>query len=165
MTRISGLNFWTFGGATALLALGATAFGGSIVSTSSEALLRSSFSTALGDPLIKPSRLAKAVPVAGTEEYWLTAMRQEGGAPVTKAVSVGDHISLSLGGHERKLEVASVSAFAPSVTEIDTTAGASHFVLVTARDSGNAAALPIRFVMELANAAAAVADTKPARAL
>ena len=67
-------------------------------------------------------------------------MRRDGNAPVTKTISVGDQISLSLGGERRTLEVATVADFAPQITEIDTSAGPSHFVLVTARDVNDVSA-------------------------
>ena len=167
MTRQSGLKSWTSGGAWALAALTGTAAlcGTVMVSTSSETLLRNSFSTALGGNSEIQPRLAKVAPVAGSEDYWLSAMRQDGGSLLTKAVSVGDHISLSLGGREQNLEVAAVSAFSPNVTEIDTTPGPSRYVLVTARDAANAEAHPVRFVMEIADPASSVTVTKSARAL
>ena len=167
MTRRTGLSSWTSTLAVTLAGVGAAAAicGGAMVSTSSEALLRSSFSAALGDTAPAQQRFAKATPVAGSEDYWLSAMRQEGGTPLTKTVSVGDHISLSLGGHDRQLDVSAVSEFAPTITEIDTSAGPNRFVLVTARDAGRADARPIRFVMEIEQTTAPLSGTKTARAL
>lgn len=148
-------------GAAALVILGAGAF----LTTNSETLLRTSFSTALGTPPAAAQRIAKAPPISGSEDFWLSAMRAEGGAPITKTVSVGDRISMSLGGTERTLEVAGVAEFTPKVTEIDTTQGPSRFVLVTAKDSANAAARPIRFVMEIEAGPAQVIAGARARAL
>ncbi|MBX9682420.1 MAG: hypothetical protein K2X41_01400 [Hyphomicrobium sp.] len=122
---------------------------GTFAATSSETLLRNSFTAALDVPDATPQRLAGPVQISGSEDFWLSAMRQDGRTPVTKAVSIGDQISLSLGGERRTLEVASVAEVAPQVTEIDTGPSASRFVLVTARDTAKTSATPIRFVMEI----------------
>lgn len=123
---------------------------GIIFTSNSETVLRDSFSIALsGAPSAKPVRVAKSVPVAGTEEYWLTAMGRDGSLPATKALAIGDHIGLSVRGQERDLEVSSVSDFAPAITEIDTRAKPVRFLLVTARDIADKDARPVRFVMEI----------------
>jgi hypothetical protein len=128
-----------------------TLFASGIIFTSnSESVLRDSFSTALnGAPVSSAERVAKLVPVAGTEEYWLTSMGLHGSLPVTKAVSIGDRIGLSVRGENRELEVSSVSEFAPAITAIDTRTHQARFILVTARDTGNKDARPVRFVMEV----------------
>lgn len=138
-----------------LTAIGALSAGG-VLSTSSEAVLRSSFSTALASQSSIP-QVAKAAPVAGSEEFWLTASRNDGSLAVTKAISVGDRIALTLGGLNRQLEVAEVSEYAPKVTEIVSGSGPSHFVLVTARDTASKDARSVRFVMEV--------EQKPATAI
>lgn len=140
---------------------------GALVATSSETMLRTSFTSAL-DTAAPDTTLAvsKTAPIAGSEDYWLSAMRQDGhGGPLTKTVAIGDQISLSLGGERRTLEVASVSEFTPQVTEIDTNPAASRFVLVTARDKTNDASSPIRFVMEIGHAADTVTSRVRDRAL
>lgn len=130
--------------ASALLASGI------IFTSNSETVVRNSFSVALnGAPTVSPARVAKSVPVAGTEEYWLTAMARDGGLPLTKAVAIGDQIGLTVRGEQRRLEVSSVSEFAPAVTEIDTRTAPSRLVLVTARDTRDKDARPVRFVMEI----------------
>jgi hypothetical protein len=154
-TFLSGWTL-TLGSVSAALALGAA--GG--LSTSSEAVLRTSFSTALENAAAN-QQLAKSAPVAGTEEYWLTAGKSDGSLAATKTVSVGDRIELNLGGQDRQLEVAEVSDFAPKATEnangIDTRADRGHFVLVTARDTSVKGSRSIRFVVEV--------DQKPVAAI
>ncbi len=128
-------------------ALFSTAF---VASMSSEALLRDSFSMALKDGPANLQQIAKTAPVAGSEDYWLmSSVRPEGILPVTKAVSIGDKIDFAFGGRNRQFEVAAVSEFAPSVTEIDTRSGQGRFVLVTAHDAADKEAGIIRFVMEV----------------
>lgn len=134
----------------------------------SEALLRSSFASALtrsGPQAQAKVAVASAAPISGSEEFWLTAMRHDGNAPVTKTVSVGDQISLTLGGERRTLEVATVADFAPQVTQIDTSSGPSRFVLVTARDVNDASARPVRFVMEIEQGSAPVVAGRGGRTL
>jgi hypothetical protein len=117
---------------------------------SSETVLRSSFATALTRASEQPTKMiASAAPISGSEEFWLTAMRGDGSAPVTRPVSVGDQISMTLSGHHRTFEVSAVSDFSPQITEIDTSSGPAHFVLVTARDAKNPSARPVRFIMEI----------------
>ncbi|MES1179942.1 MAG: hypothetical protein ABUL43_01975, partial [Hyphomicrobium sp.] len=72
---------------------------------------------------------------------------------------------LNLGGVHRTLEVATVSAFSPQITQIDTSAGPSHFVLVTPHDLNDTAARPIRFVMEIQQGGAPVLAGRGGRTL
>lgn len=137
---------------------------GVVFATNSETQLRDSFSVALNGVPSAAQQVAKSIPISGSEEFWLTSMRSDGSLPVTRTVAVGDRIALSFGGQDRKLEVAAVSEFAPAITEIDTR-GQSRFVLVTARDSSNKGAPPIRFVMEVEHATAPGVAAKTARTL
>jgi hypothetical protein len=154
------LGTWTLCGLTAVAALSA----GFVGSTSSETVLRNSFSEALGSSVASQQQFAKSAPIAGTEDFWLTADRSGGSLAVTKAVSIGDHIALTLGGQARQLEVAAVSEYMPKTTEIDTRAGQSHLVVVTARDTASKDGGSIRFVMEIGQASVPVIG-KQARAL
>jgi hypothetical protein len=128
---------------------------GALLFANSETVLRSSFQTALNRTNLPAKGFAAAAPVSGSEDFWLSAMR-DGTTPVNKTISVGDQISLKLGGVHRTLEVATVSDFAPQITQIDTSAGPSHFVLVTAHDLNDQSAHPIRFVMEIQQGGAPV---------
>ncbi|HML29411.1 MAG TPA: hypothetical protein PKE16_11340, partial [Hyphomicrobium sp.] len=138
---------------------------------SSESVLRSSFQTALNDRAeAMPKQVASASPtqpISGSEDFWLSAMR-DGTSPVTKTVSVGDQISLDVGGVRRTLEVSTVADFTPQITQIDTSNAPSHLVLVTARDLNDPSGHPVRFVMEtqpgtlpVVAGAAAVARSNP----
>ena len=146
-----------------------TAFcGAMVVAGNSENLLRSSFDRAIRKSAQATVTQASRIPVSGSEDFWLTALTSDGtndgGQPVSKSVTIGDRISMTLGGVEKSLEVASVSEFDPKTTEIDTRARSVRLVLVTARDTNDSRARPIRFVMELETApeqgmAAAAAKT------
>ena len=148
-----------------------TALGGALVGASnSENLLRSSFDQAIRNsaeaPVTQEARIPAAVsPVSGSEEFWLTALAHDGGQPVSKSVTIGDRISMSLGGVEKSLEVASVSEFDPKITEIDTRTRSVRLVLVTARDTADSRARPIRFVMELETAPEQGVAAAPAKTL
>ena len=147
----------------ALIALALAAAGGSaalLTATTSDTAIRKSFVAAL-----ETSRPAVAAAQhAGSEDYWLGALRPNGPSPAAKTVSVGDRIVMTLSGEERTFAVASVAEFSPEVTTVDTTSVASRFVLVTARDVNNAAAKPIRFVMEIEGAPADLATRRIDRA-
>jgi hypothetical protein len=145
--------FWLGLTAGAAISVAAVA----LLFASSETVLRSSFQTALDNRTSLPSKeVASATPpISGSEDYWLSAMR-DGAAPVNKTISVGDQISLDLGGVHRTLEVATVADFAPQITQIDTSAAPTHFVLVTAHDANDPSSRPIRFVMEIQQGAAPV---------
>ena len=166
--RILGLSLSSVlmsGGAVMALA-SATLF-----ATSSENLLRTSFGNALNLTAETQAHVAaaKTVPLAGSEEFWLSAMRptmKNGGpAPLATTVVVGDRITMTLGGVERQLEVANVAEIEPKITAVDTASDATRFVLITARDTRDAAARPIRFAVEIQPDAAPVAGMKTARAL
>jgi hypothetical protein len=154
----SSLSFAGFA-ALAALAVGLTAL------PSSETVLRNSFSIALEAAPAVREQIAKAPPVAGSEDFWLMSMRTPNGLPATKTVAVGDRIALTVGGQDRKLEVAAVSEFAPKVTEIDTRASTNHFVLITARDTASKDSRSIRFVMEVEQTPAAAIPAQAARTL
>lgn len=161
MTRQQMRPFWlglTVGATVAVVA--ATSF-----FANSETVLRKSFATALTQASTPATSVASITPVSGSEDYWLSAMRRDDNSPITKAVAVGDQISLTLGGHNRTFAVSSVSDFAPQITEIDTSAGPEHFILVTARDVKNPTARPIRFVMEIDGANATIIGSRGGRTL
>lgn len=134
-----------------------------------EAIMRSNFEAALvsADRLSanRPQQFVKAAPVAGTEDFWLSAMRAEPALPVTKAVSIGDQIKLSLDGSEQKFEVSAVSAFYPEQPALGSSSASNNFVLVTARDGDGPEARVVRFVMEITAAASPSQLEKSARAL
>jgi hypothetical protein len=147
MTKQEVARPWLVLAAGAAVAVAGTA----LFFASSESVLRSSFETALDNRAnVPPKELASSStpPISGSEDFWLSAMR-DGTAPLNKTVSVGDQISLNLGGVHRTLEVATVSDFSPQFTQIDTSAAPTHLVLVTAHDLNDSTARPVRFVMEI----------------
>ena len=132
---------------TAVAGLTCLAGAAAVLTQSSETLLRSSFARALA-PVAgadHPSALASA-PIAGTEEFWLSAMGRD--VTKTSGVSLGDRITLTLDGKERSYSVTSVSDISP-VTHIDTRARVDRILLITAKDTADALARPIRFVIDL----------------
>ena len=163
--RILGLSLSSIlmsGGA--VMALAAAALFGA----SSENLLRSSFGSALHTAAIDIQSRGlgpKTVPMAGSEEFWLSALQHDGPAPLTKTVAVGDRITMTLGGIERHFEIANVAEFEPKFTAVNTTPDATRFVLITARDTRDATARPVRFAVEIQPGALPGNGMKTARAL
>jgi hypothetical protein len=136
--------------------------GAALSSATSETALRKSFVTALET---KASDITKPSPRVASEAEWLSALRPDGPAPVTKTVSVGDRIVMTLSGVERTFLVASVAEFTPEIRTVDTASSPSRLVLVTARDAKDQTTKPIRFVMEIEGEAPAVATRRTDRAL
>lgn len=141
----------------------AAASGMALTSATSEQVIRKGLIAALET---MPAGTIKPAPRVASEAEWLSALRPDGPAPVTKTVAVGDRIAMTLSGVERAFVVESVAEFTPEVrTVADTNATPSRFVLVTARDAKNATMKPIRFVMEIEGEAPAVATRRTDRAL
>lgn len=140
---------------TAVAGLTCLAAAAAVLTQSSETLLRSSFARALAPEASKQQPAAQAsVPIAGTEEFWLSAMDRDPGTGTKsgrmQGVSLGDSITLTLDGKERSYRVTSVSDISP-VTHIDTRARVERVLLITAKDTADALARPIRFVIDLSD--------------
>lgn len=138
---------------TAVAGLTCLAAAAAVLTQSSETLLRSSFARALAPEAGKQQPAVQAsVPIAGTEEFWLSAMDRDPGTKSGKmqGVSLGDSITLTLDGKERSYRVTSVSDISP-VTHIDTRARVERVLLITAKDTADALARPIRFVIDLSD--------------
>ena len=132
---------------TAVAGLACLAGAAAVLTQSSETLLRSSFARALApDATADRATTQTTAPIAGTEEFWLSAMGRE--LTKTSGVSLGDRITLTLDGKERSYRVTSVNDISP-VTHIDTKARVERVLLITAKDTADALARPIRFVIDL----------------
>jgi hypothetical protein len=127
--------------------------------------LKQTFADALERQSAPLKQLAKGVPVSGSEDYWLSAARDTAAMPATKAVAIGDNISMTLGGVNRTFKVASVAELSPVVTEVDTGARDGRFVMVTAHDAAEGSARLVRFVMEVDRNTSAATNTPSGRAL
>ncbi len=159
MTTLGMRSLW----AGLLASVAAAAAVGAVSLTSSEQVLRSSFSAALGNVQVPLKTEASAVPVSGSEEFWLSSMPRDGLSPAMKKVSIGDHIAFSLGGERHTLEVSKVAEIAPQITQVDTSSGPGRLVLVTARDVDDVSARPVHFVMEIDQGAAPVVAGRTGR--
>lgn len=150
--------------AALVLALGALAWGAAVLTQSSETMIRSSFARAIAsDNAVASLETAPTPPISGSEEFWLMAMGRDASGP--KGVSLGDRVTFTLDGKERHYRVVSVSDVAPAATQIDTRTRTERLVLVTARDTADPFARPIRFVIELEGPAPRIMADRPARAL
>jgi hypothetical protein len=149
--------------AASLLAL---AGGTAAVLQSSEKMLRLSFDRALAPVANAAEAVAEVkAPIAGSKDFWLTAMRQDAAVPVSKGISLGDRITLRLNGEDRHYRITSVSEFTPGKTESGARTSNVRLVLVTATDTSDATARPIRFVMEIEGTPVALIANQPARTL
>jgi beta-lactam-binding protein with PASTA domain len=137
------------------------AFGAAMFMLTSESMLRASFAAALDSSLSASTKVADASsPISGSEDFWLTGNIQGRASSPSKAVNVGDKISLNIGGEKRTLQVSKISEYRPQVTEIDTTGNASRFVMITARDTTDPSSRPIRLVIELEQDGATIAKDR-----
>ncbi len=128
-----------------------------------DAALRTSFETALKSKQVVETRLTSGAPIAGTEDYWLSAARGDAPGPIMKNVAIGDEINFSVGGERRTFKVQAVSEYTPELTAIDTGDGHGRFVLVTAKDKVHPEALAVRFLVEIEHGGN-VRPTSPGRA-
>lgn len=149
-----------------VLALGALTTAGALgTTTNSETLLQTSFDSAFAKQPAASAQIAKSAPVAGSEEFWLSAIPGDPATALTKTVAAGDKISMTFGGVARTLEVASVAEFEPSVTAVETAKTSGRLVLVTAKDIAKPDANLVRFVIEVETPAAATITGATPRAL
>lgn len=156
--------------ATALAIVGSLVASAAVLTQSSEKLLRSSFERALGHEAASTSvasvspanNLPGSAPVAGSEEFWLSALAREPGS--VHAVSLGDNITLTLGGKERSYRITSISDVPQEATRIDTRLHPDRIILVTAKDTADALARPISLMIDLGGDNAHLAGMAPARA-
>lgn len=144
----------------------AAAFGAAMYAMTSESVLRATFASALDHrhTVSKPADVTG--PISGSEDFWLNSHAQlTGNSAAKKVVSVGDTISLDLGGEKRTLQVSKISEYMPQVTEIDTSTQPSKFVMVTARDVSDPNSRPIRLVIELEQPSATINASRSGRTL
>jgi hypothetical protein len=98
---------------------------------------------------------------AGDEGYWLTRAEVESPTLFAKPLAVGDRITISgQAGNERHLEVVDLKAIGGSSARTGQMAH-PRLLLVTCRVAGEAAAAPVRFIVE----AELAAPLAPAKAL
>jgi hypothetical protein len=144
---------------TTLLALVlALAAAGGVAAANLDSLVERGFSAALGRPAEDPVRSAATqTPVAGSEDYWLSAAGRDAPADVTLAslpgpVRLGATLSLAIAGEKRVFEVAGVDGLPAGVTRVDSV-GTTALVVVTLREAGKPGGAVLRLVGETAGTA------------
>lgn len=85
--------------------------------------------------------------ISGSEDFWLTHVVHDAGSIFAKPVSVGDHITINSGGHERVLDVVDVAKLDSSLV-LASTERPTPLLLVTCRDRSNPTSRPVRFLIE-----------------
>jgi hypothetical protein len=149
----------------AVLGLSAVGLAGAAVTLGNgEAVVERGFQRAIAG-LDGAAAEHKVLPVvSGSEEFWLTHLVHNTGAPVAKPVSVGDRITIASNGTERVLGVVSVDRLDSQVMQISSERP-TPLLLVTCRDVANPDARPIRFVVEAGEEFPALSSAKVARTL
>ena len=103
--------------------------------------------------------------IAGSEQFWLTHVVHDPSAPLlTKPVAVGDRITISSGGRDRVLHVATIDKLDSSLV-LASSEQPARMLLVTCRDPANPDAKPVRFLIEADEAIPALSSARTARTL
>ncbi len=130
---------------------------------SSDAVVERSFERALASRAEQPAS-TKIAAVAGSEQFWLTHVVHDAGAPVTKPIAVGDRLTINSGGHARVLHVVTVDKLDSQIVPISSERP-TRLLLVTCRDQANPESRPVRFLIEADDELPALSSAKAARAL
>lgn len=133
--------------------LGAVALIGTVFANT-DALVARGFADAIAGakPVARQEAVASAPTVSGTEEFWLSRAVSSAvkpaawQAPRAHASAIGQRFTLTANGAARTLEIVDVRALASgSDAAADTP---SPMLLVTAKDTADTAAAPVRLVLE-----------------
>ena len=131
--------------AFAIAATGALAL--AINATSSDTVIASGFErafAALGQPA-KSFAAKRFDGIAGTEDFWL---RAPVGDQIIKAMAIGQEITLSGRGSERRLTITDVRDAGDAETHIDTTGYGARVLLITCREGDATTGREIRLRLD-----------------
>lgn len=131
---------------------------------SSDTVVERGFERALASRAEQPVSTKIAPAVAGSEQFWLTHVVHDAGAPVTKPIAVGDRVTIASGGHEQVLHVVTVDKLDSQIVPISSERP-TRLLLVTCRDQANPESRPVRFLIEADDELPALSSAKAARAL
>jgi hypothetical protein len=131
-----------------------------------DAVVERGFQRALATKADRPDGAKAVTPaIAGSEQFWLTHVVHDAGAPLsTKPVAVGDRITISSGGRERILDVVTIDKLDSSLI-LASSERPARLLLVTCRDQADPDARPVRFLIEADDEAPALSSLKAARTL
>lgn len=152
-----------------MLAFGIVALVTLGIGSSTEQMMRTGFASAIaqtgptGDTLasapashrkgheaVTVASRGPAMPVSGSEDYWLSAQKTDSNIRLTRTTpSVGDYVSLRLNGRNVSLEITAIAPLDPAVTRIDVRQSPDRPLLITARDGRKRDARPVSFVVKL----------------
>lgn len=149
----------------AMLGLSAVGLGAAAIALGNgEAVVERGFQRAIANMDGKPSGQKGFPVVAGSEEFWLTHVVHDAGAPAAKPVAVGDRITIASNGAQRVLNVVTVDKLDSQVLPISSERP-TPLLLVTCRDEANPQARPVRFLIEAGDELPALSSAKAARTL
>jgi len=132
---------------------------------SSDTVVERGFERALASRAELPATTKIAAPaVAGSEQFWLSHVVHDAGAPFTKPVAVGDRVTITSSGHEQVLHVVTVDKLDRQIVPISSERP-TRLLLVTCRDQANPESRPVRFLIEADDELPTLSSAKAARAL
>ena len=110
-----------------------------VLMANTEGMLQSGFETALSaqaaNGIAASVHRDSLAGLSGSEEFWLDRAGAKSAVALTKAVAVGDRITITSGGLDKSLDVVGIKDVSSQVTHIDTGGSRSHLLLVTCRDT------------------------------
>lgn len=150
----------------AAVGIAAAGLGAAAVSLGNgDAVVERGFERAFATMAERPDASKTAAPaISGSEHFWLTHVVHDTGSMFAKPVSVGDHITINSGGHERVLDVVEIAKLDSSLV-LASTERPTPLLLVTCRDRSNPTSRPVRFLIEADDEIPALSSTKTARTL
>ena len=130
-----------------------------------DAVVERGFERALATMANGPDGTKYAPAIAGSEQFWLTHVVHDAGAPpFTKPVAIGDRITITSGGRERVLDVVTIDKLDSSLL-LASSERPARLLLVTCRDQANPESRPVRFLMEDDDEMPALSSVRTARTL
>jgi hypothetical protein len=131
-----------------------------------DAVVERGFQRALATMADRPDGAKAAAPaIAGSEQYWLTHVVHDAGAPLlTKPVAIGDRITINSGGRDRILDVVTIDKL-DSALILASSERPARLLLVTCRDQADPDGRPVRFLIEADDEIPALSSAKAARTL
>ena len=157
--RLTNLPIAALGVAAVGVGTAALSFG------NGDAVVERGFERALATMADGPDGTKYAPAIAGSEQFWLTHVVHDPSAPLlTKPVAVGDRITISSGGRDRVLHVATIDKLDSSLV-LASSEQPARMLLVTCRDPANPDAKPVRFLIEADDEIPALSSARTARTL
>lgn len=158
----------TLGLAAAALAASAVARTDSLVERGFAEALQSPGATEAG------KGRSRSVPIAGSEDFWLSQSASAHGVPTGGEVSLalwpskvrlGTPVDISLGGRSVSFEVVEIVSLPAGITRVSTAESGHDLVMVSLREAGKPDGAALRFIVEADQTGAGEVTVLPQRSL